>query len=109
MQTCSLSRQVATADAHDKAGCQHILLLLHLFLLLLLPLLLLLLQGDAPVVWRGPIVNNAIDRFLMGTSWGDLNVLVVDMPPGNVQRARGGGEMAADVPRSALQLRCYPL
>jgi hypothetical protein len=67
------------------------LLLLHLFLLLLLPLLLLLLQGDAPVVWRGPIVNNAIDRFLMGTSWGDLNVLVVDMPPGNVQRARGGG------------------
>lgn len=40
------------------------------------------LQGDTPVVWRGPIVNNAIDRFLMGTSWGDLNVLVVDMPPG---------------------------
>lgn len=39
-------------------------------------------QGDAPVVWRGPIVNNAIDRFLMGTAWGDLNVLVVDMPPG---------------------------
>lgn len=39
-------------------------------------------QGDAPVVWRGPIVNNAIDRFLMGTSWGNLNVLVVDMPPG---------------------------
>lgn len=41
-------------------------------------------QGDAPVVWRGPIVNNAIDRFLMGTAWGNMNVLVVDMPPGEV-------------------------
>jgi Mrp family chromosome partitioning ATPase len=39
-------------------------------------------QGDAPVVWRGPIVNNAIDRFLMGSAWGQLDVLVVDLPPG---------------------------
>jgi ATP-binding protein involved in chromosome partitioning len=36
-------------------------------------------------VWRGPIVNNAIDRFLMGTAWGALNVLVVDMPPGRTK------------------------
>lgn len=48
----------------------------------IMPLLSCSVQGDAPVVWRGPIVNNAIDRFLMGTSWGDLHVLVVDMPPG---------------------------
>lgn len=39
-------------------------------------------EGDAPVVWRGPIVNTAIDKFLMGTEWGKLDVLVVDMPPG---------------------------
>jgi hypothetical protein len=39
-------------------------------------------QGDAPVVWRGPIVNSAIDRFLMGTAWGPLDMLLVDMPPG---------------------------
>jgi hypothetical protein len=41
-------------------------------------------QGDTPVVWRGPIVNSAIDRFLMGTAWGALDVLVVDMPPGDI-------------------------
>lgn len=40
------------------------------------------LQGDTPVVWRGPIVNSAIDRFLMGTAWGQLDLLLVDMPPG---------------------------
>eukprot|EP00879_Flechtneria_rotunda_P030222 GHRR01032827.1.p1 GENE.GHRR01032827.1~~GHRR01032827.1.p1 ORF type:complete len:282 (+),score=59.83 GHRR01032827.1:415-1260(+) len=40
------------------------------------------LKGDAPVVWRGPMTNSAVDRFLMGTAWGKLNVLVVDMPPG---------------------------
>lgn len=39
-------------------------------------------QDDAPVVWRGPMVNQAIDRFLLGTDWGPLDVLVVDMPPG---------------------------
>jgi ATP-binding protein involved in chromosome partitioning len=42
-----------------------------------------ILQGDAPVVWRGPIVNSAIDRFLMGTAWGALDLLLVDMPPGD--------------------------
>jgi ATP-binding protein involved in chromosome partitioning len=39
-------------------------------------------EGDAPVVWRGPIVSSAIDRFLHGTAWGALDVLLVDMPPG---------------------------
>jgi ATP-binding protein involved in chromosome partitioning len=39
-------------------------------------------QGDSPVVWRGPIVSSAIDRFLHGTAWGALDVLLVDMPPG---------------------------
>jgi len=39
-------------------------------------------EGDAPVVWRGPIVSSAIDRFLHGTAWGALDLLLVDMPPG---------------------------
>lgn len=39
-------------------------------------------QGDAPVVWRGPMVNQAIDRFLIGSDWGKLDVLVIDLPPG---------------------------
>ncbi|KAG2446195.1 hypothetical protein HXX76_000788 [Chlamydomonas incerta] len=40
------------------------------------------LEGDEPVVWRGPMVNNAFDKMLFGTEWGPLDVLVVDMPPG---------------------------
>ncbi|GLC33856.1 hypothetical protein PLESTB_000512000 [Pleodorina starrii] len=40
------------------------------------------LEGDEPVVWRGPMVNNAFDKMLFGTQWGPLDVLVVDMPPG---------------------------
>ncbi|KXZ56765.1 hypothetical protein GPECTOR_1g69 [Gonium pectorale] len=40
------------------------------------------LEGDEPVVWRGPMVNNAFDKMLFGTDWGPLDVLVVDMPPG---------------------------
>jgi ATP-binding protein involved in chromosome partitioning len=39
-------------------------------------------QADSPIVWRGPIVSSAIDRFLHGTAWGKLDVLIVDMPPG---------------------------
>ncbi|KAG2497962.1 hypothetical protein HYH03_004223 [Edaphochlamys debaryana] len=40
------------------------------------------LEGDEPVVWRGPMVNSAFDKMLFGTAWGPLDVLVVDMPPG---------------------------
>jgi hypothetical protein len=42
-------------------------------------------------VWRGPIVNSAIDKFLLGTAWGPLDVLLVDMPPGEAHSkgARG--------------------
>lgn len=36
------------------------------------------------MVWRGPIVNSAIDKFLLGTAWGRLDILVVDMPPGEL-------------------------
>ncbi len=42
------------------------------------------LQGDAPVVWRGPMSSSAFDKLLLGTAWGPLDVLVVDMPPGAV-------------------------
>jgi ATP-binding protein involved in chromosome partitioning len=42
----------------------------------------LLLDDDSPVVWRGPMVNSAITQFLRDVDWGDLDILVVDMPPG---------------------------
>jgi ATP-binding protein involved in chromosome partitioning len=42
----------------------------------------LLIEEDAPVVWRGPMVMSAITQLLREVEWGELDCLVVDMPPG---------------------------
>ncbi|GAV87728.1 ParA domain-containing protein/AAA_31 domain-containing protein [Cephalotus follicularis] len=41
-----------------------------------------LVDKDAAVVWRGPMVMSALKKLLKGVCWGDLDILVVDMPPG---------------------------
>ncbi|HVP74936.1 MAG TPA: Mrp/NBP35 family ATP-binding protein [Gaiellaceae bacterium] len=40
------------------------------------------LEGNEPVMWRGPMLHRALEQFLTDVHWGDLDVLVVDMPPG---------------------------
>ena len=37
---------------------------------------------DEAIIWRGPMIHNAINQFLQMTAWGDLDYLVVDLPPG---------------------------
>ena len=37
---------------------------------------------EEAIIWRGPMIHNAINQFLQMTEWGDLDFLVVDMPPG---------------------------
>ncbi len=37
---------------------------------------------NAPVIWRGPMVMRAVQQLLQDTEWGELDVLVVDLPPG---------------------------
>jgi ATP-binding protein involved in chromosome partitioning len=39
-------------------------------------------QGNTPVVWRGPMLHRAVQQFLADTFWGDLDVLLMDLPPG---------------------------
>ncbi|MEM3401526.1 MAG: Mrp/NBP35 family ATP-binding protein [Nitrososphaerota archaeon] len=41
-----------------------------------------LLQDEEPVIWRGPLVTNAIRQFLTQVEWGELDYLIVDLPPG---------------------------
>ena len=43
---------------------------------------LLLERDDSPVIWRGPVIAGAVKQFWEDVSWGELDVMVIDMPPG---------------------------
>jgi ATP-binding protein involved in chromosome partitioning len=38
--------------------------------------------GDKPLVWRGPMLHSVIQQFLRGVDWGELDYLIIDLPPG---------------------------
>src|SRR6185312_2066785 len=38
--------------------------------------------GDKPVIWRGPMLHSAMQQFLRQVAWGDLDFLLIDLPPG---------------------------
>ena len=40
------------------------------------------LEDNSPVMWRGPMLHRALEQFLCDVHWGELDTLVVDMPPG---------------------------
>ena len=46
--------------------------------------------GNAPVVWRGPMLHRALQQFMTDVFWGDLDILLLDLPPGT-------GDMAISV------------
>jgi ATP-binding protein involved in chromosome partitioning len=41
-----------------------------------------LLEGDQPVIWRGPMIQKTIQQFVTQVEWGTLDYLLVDLPPG---------------------------
>jgi len=41
-----------------------------------------LLEGDQPVIWRGPMIMKTIQQFVLSVDWGELDFLLVDLPPG---------------------------
>ncbi|NIN72939.1 MAG: P-loop NTPase [Gemmatimonadetes bacterium] len=65
-----------------------------------------LLDEDTPAIWRGPIVMGIIRQFLRQVEWGELDYLIVDMPPGTgdaqlslVQLARVDGALLVTTPQ----------
>ncbi len=65
-----------------------------------------LLEGDTAVIWRGPMVMKAVEQLLRDVDWGDLDVLVVDLPPGTgdaqltlAQKARLDGAIIVTTPQ----------
>jgi len=41
-----------------------------------------LVEGDQPIIWRGPMIMKTIQQFFSAVEWGELDVLLVDLPPG---------------------------
>ncbi|OHC74634.1 MAG: hypothetical protein A3G18_00840 [Rhodospirillales bacterium RIFCSPLOWO2_12_FULL_58_28] len=41
-----------------------------------------MIDDDSPVIWRGPMVMSALEQLMRDVEWGELDVLIVDMPPG---------------------------
>ncbi|MEZ5100533.1 MAG: Mrp/NBP35 family ATP-binding protein [Thermoleophilia bacterium] len=51
------------------------------------------LDENAPVMWRGPMLHRALEQFLSDVHWGDLDELIVDMPPGTGDVAISLGQL----------------
>ena len=41
-----------------------------------------LIEEDTPMIWRGPMVQSALEQMMRDVNWGELDILIVDMPPG---------------------------
>jgi ATP-binding protein involved in chromosome partitioning len=51
------------------------------------------LDDNQPIMWRGPMLHRALEQFLSDVHWGELDVLVVDMPPGTGDVAISLGQL----------------
>lgn len=65
-----------------------------------------LVEKDAPLIWRGPMITKGINELLEGTDWGELDFLILDLPPGTgdaqlglAQDVRLDGAIAVTTPQ----------
>ncbi|HET7744378.1 MAG TPA: Mrp/NBP35 family ATP-binding protein [Gaiellaceae bacterium] len=63
------------------------------------------LDDNAPIMWRGPMLHRALEQFLSDVHWGELDTLVVDMPPGTGDVAMSLGQL---VPRAEVLVVTTP-
>ncbi len=70
-----------------------------------------LVDEDHPVIWRGPMLNKALTQFLGDVLWGDLDVLLIDLPPGTgdvqlslIQNAKIDGAVVVSTPQDVAFL-----
>ena len=63
------------------------------------------LDDNAPVMWRGPMLHRALEQFLSDVHWGELDILLVDMPPGTGDVAISLGQL---LPRAEVLVVTTP-
>jgi ATP-binding protein involved in chromosome partitioning len=63
------------------------------------------LDDNSPVMWRGPMLHRALEQFLSDVHWGELDTMVVDMPPGTGDMAISLGQL---LPRAEVLLVTTP-
>ncbi|MCL4558214.1 MAG: iron-sulfur cluster carrier protein ApbC [Deltaproteobacteria bacterium] len=71
----------------------------------------LILPDDTPVIWRGPLISQMIDQFLTQIKWGEIDYMIVDLPPGTgdiqltlVQKAPINGALIVSTPQDVSLL-----
>ena len=71
----------------------------------------LLIDKDAPAVWRGPVATGALNQLLTQVEWGELDILIIDMPPGTgdihlslAQRVALAGAVIVSTPQDVALL-----
>ncbi len=63
------------------------------------------LDENAPIMWRGPMLHRALEQFLSDVHWGEIDTLVVDMPPGTGDVAMSLGQL---LPRAEVLVVTTP-
>ncbi len=71
----------------------------------------LILPDDTPVIWRGPLISQMIEQFLRQIKWGEIDYMIVDLPPGTgdiqltlVQKAPITGAVIVSTPQDVSML-----